>query len=118
MRIPSLPQLVAALLCTLTSSALAADLGRFWNLTGETISSLALSPVGTDQFGANQCANDKDGTVDNDERLRLTNVAPGRYDVRLKFQRSKRQCTVHDVQIKDGGKVAFSLDAKDLKDCR
>lgn len=118
MRVPSLPPLATALLYALTSPALAADLGRFWNLTGETISSLTLAPAGTDQFGANQCINDKDGTVDNDERLRLTGVAPGRYDVRLKFQRSNRQCTMHDVQIKDGGKVAFSLDARDLKDCR
>lgn len=118
MRTPSLRPLAAVLLCALVSPALAADPGRFWNLTGETISSLTLAPAGTDQFGPNQCANDKDGTVDNDERLRLTNVSPGRYDVRLKFQRSHRQCTVHDVQVKDAGKVAFSLELKDLKDCR
>ena len=118
MRTPSLRPLAAVLLCALVSPALAADPGRFWNLIGETISSLTLAPAGTDQFGPNQCANDKDGTVDNDERLRLTNVSPGRYDVRLKFQRSHRQCTVHDVQVKDAGKVAFSLELKDLKDCR
>ncbi len=118
MRNSALRPLAVALLCALTAPALAADPGRFWNLTGETISGLALAPAGTDQYGANQCANDKDGTVDNDERLRLTNVAPGRYDVRLKFQRSNRQCTVRDVQVKDAGKVAFSLEPKDLKDCR
>ena len=117
MRPPFLRPLVAVL-CALASPALAADLGRFWNLTGETISSLTLAPTGTDRFGANQCANDKDGTVDNDERLRLTNVAPGRYDVRLIFQKGNRQCTVRDVQLKDGGKVAFSLQAKDLTECR
>ena len=102
----------------LCAPARAADLGRFWNLTGETISSLTLAPVGTESFGPNQCANDKDGTVDNDERLRLTNLAPGRYDVRIKFQRGDRMCTVHDVTVKDGGKVAFTLEPKDLKDCR
>jgi len=106
------------MLSALVAPALAADPGRFWNLTGKTISSLTLAPAGTEQFGTNQCANDKDGTVDNDERLRLTNVSPGRYDVRLKFQRSTLQCTVHDVQVKEGGKVAFSLEAKDLTDCR
>lgn len=118
MRPPALQPLAAALICALTSPALAADPGRFWNLTGETISGLTLAPAGTDQFGANQCANDKDGTVDNDERLKLTNVKPGRYDVRVKFQRSNRQCTVRDVQLKDTGKVAFLLEPKDLKDCR
>ena len=118
MRTSALRPLAAALLCALTLPTQAADPGRFWNLTGETISSLMLAPAGTDQFGANQCTNDKDGTVDNDERLRLTNITSGRYDVRVKFQRSNRQCTVRDVQVKDGGKVAFSLEPKDLKDCR
>ena len=109
---------LAVVIALASTPALAADLGRFWNLTGETISSLTLAPAGTETFGANQCANDKDGTVDNDERLRLTNLAPGRYDVRIKFQRGGRMCIAHDVVVKDGGKVAFTLEPKDLKDCK
>ena len=30
----------------------------------------------------NQCKNDKDGTVDSDERLRITGVNTGTYDIR------------------------------------
>src|SRR3984893_19099415 len=37
---------------------------RFWNLTSSTIKKLYLSPAGKDAFGADQCANDPDGTVD------------------------------------------------------
>ena len=106
-----------AIMLVLTGSARAADPLRFWNLTGETVSSLTLAPVGTGNFGANQCANDKDGEVDNDERLRLTNVVPGHYDVRVGFKKG-RMCEAHDVTLKPAGKYAFSLDQKDLKDCK
>lgn len=99
-----------------SDGAFGAEPLRFWNLTGETITSLSLAPAGTDRFGANQCANDRDGSVDNDERLRLTNVEPGRYDVRLGFKKG-RMCTVHGVTLRGEGKYAFSLDPANLKDC-
>ncbi|RYF03646.1 MAG: hypothetical protein EOO77_30740 [Oxalobacteraceae bacterium] len=105
------------LLLALTGPARAADPLRFWNLTGETVSSLTLAPTGTTNFGSNQCANDKDGTVDNDERLRLSNVTPGHYDIRIGFQKG-RMCEAHDVTLKPTGKYAFSLDQKDLKNCK
>lgn len=104
-----LPLLVAA-------PVLAAEPMRFWNLTGETVTSLSLAPAGSDTYGPNQCANDRDGSVDNDERLRLTGVAPGRYDVRLGFKPG-RICTVRGVQLRGEGKYAFSLEPADLKDC-
>ena len=106
-----------AILLLLAGPARAADPLRFWNLTGETISSLTLAPAGTAAFGPNQCVNDKDGEVDNDERLRLTNVSPGHYDVRIGFKKG-RVCLARDVSLRGEGKYAFSLDAKDLKDCK
>ena len=56
---------------------------RFWNLTVNTITALQMSPAGKQEWGINQCKNDRDGTVDHDERLRITDVSAGRYDVRL-----------------------------------
>ena len=50
---------------------------RFWNLTGETLTEVSLAPAGTTSFGPNQCANDKDGTVDFDENLTIKGVAAG-----------------------------------------
>ncbi len=107
-----------ALLClfVLAGPALGADTLRFWNLTGETVSSLTLAPAGSDQYGPNQCANDRDGTVDNDERLRLTGIEPGRYDVRIGFKKG-RMCAARGVDVRGGGKYAFSLEPADLTDC-
>lgn len=56
---------------------------RFWNLTRNTISEFYLAPPGSSNWGPNQCKNDKDGVVDPDERLRITDVPSGTYDVKL-----------------------------------
>ena len=111
------PSRILPVLLLLSGQALAADPMRFWNLTGETITGLSLAPVGTTKFGPNQCANDKDGEVDNDERLRLTGLSAGHYDVRVVFKKG-RVCTAHDVTLRGEGKYAFSLDAKDVADCK
>ena len=85
---------------------------RFWNLTGETISEFYLAPAGTTNWGPNQCKNDKDGTVDPDERLRITGVKPGSYDAKFKDVKG-RACIVHSVKVEG----IFSIDEKDLTSC-
>jgi len=87
---------------------------RLWNLTTATISSFQLSPAGKNAWGANQTLNDKDKEVDHDERLRITNVEPGRYDAKVGYRDSK-QCFVRDIEIKTD--AVFSIADKDLKDC-
>jgi hypothetical protein len=87
---------------------------RFWNLTLNTITKLQMSPAGRDAWGADQCQNDRDGTVDHDERLRITGVAPGRYDVKF-VDKTGRVCTVRDVNVKDS--AIFSIEEKQLSDC-
>jgi hypothetical protein len=105
-------------LLALSSGAQAAEQRlTFWNLTSDTITNLVMAPAGTDGFGPNQCANDRDGSVDHDERLRLTGIQPGRYDVRL-TQKRGRVCTVRGVEVKGEGRYAFSLADDDLKDCK
>ena len=105
-------------LLALSSGAQAAEQRlTFWNLTSDTITNLVMAPAGTDGFGPNQCANDRDGSVDHDERLRLTGIQPGRYDVRL-TQKRGRACTVRGVEVKGEGRYAFSLADDDLKDCK
>lgn len=89
----------------------------FWNLTTDAITNLVMAPAGTGTFGPNQCANDRDGSVDHDERLRLTGIQPGRYDVRL-TQKHGRVCTIPGVEVRAEGRVAFSLADEDLKDCK
>ena len=109
-------------LCAALRPALAQERMAFWNLTSFTITNLVMAPAGPDSapagpFGANQCANDRDGTVDHDERLRLLGIAPGRYDVRL-TTKPGRVCTVRNVEVKSGGKYSFSLSDSDLVDCK
>ena len=87
---------------------------RFWNLTANTIVTLQRSPAGQQAWGRNQCDNDKDHEVDHDERLRITDVAPGRYDVRFK-DKTGRVCVVKDIEVKDGD--IFTIEEKDLKEC-
>jgi hypothetical protein len=87
---------------------------RFWNLTLHTVVSLQLSPAGQQAWGRDQCENDRDHEVDHDERLRITDVAPGRYDIRLK-DKTGRTCVVKNIDVKDGD--IFSIEEKDLADC-
>jgi hypothetical protein len=87
---------------------------RFWNLTRHTVSELSLATAGTTTFGPNQCKNDKDGTVDPDERLRITGVTPGTYDVRLKDV-SGRVCIVRGIKLEAG--EIFSIEEKQLTSC-
>lgn len=96
-------------------AAAAADKGvRFWNLTNATIAKLYLSPAGAEKYGANQCENDRDGAVSPNERLKVTNVEPGAYDVKLADAKG-RVCIVRNVSV-EANKV-FSIEDKDLTTC-
>ncbi len=111
-RSPLLVLLIGLSLC----SSLAADRKgiRFWNLTLQTIVTLQMSPAGQEAWGRDQCENDRDHAVDHDERLPITDVQPGRYDVRL-TDKSGRVCIVRNLDVKDGG--IFSIEEKDLSGC-
>jgi hypothetical protein len=102
---------VAAMI--LAQPAMAKDT-RFWNLTSSTVKSLELAPAGSSAFGPNQCANDPDGAVDHDERVKVTGVATGAYDARLKLA-DGRVCMAKAVRIETG--KPFSIEDKDLAGC-
>ena len=76
---------------------------------------LKMSPAGKDSWGPDQCKNDRDGTVDHDERLRINGVGPGRYDVKLS-DKTGRVCIVRNVEVREG--AVFSIEEKQLTDCR
>jgi len=98
-----------------SSSAFAAERPtRFWNLTRHTISEFYLAPAATTNWGANQCRNDRDGTVDPDERLRISDTPPGIYDVKL-ADVSGRVCTVRNIKVEAA--EIFSIEEKDLTSC-
>jgi hypothetical protein len=87
---------------------------RFWNLTRNTITDLHLAPAGTSDWGPDQCKNDKDGTVEPDERLRVTGASSGSYDVKF-TDVTGRHCIVRGITIEAG--AIFSIEEKDLTSC-
>jgi len=87
---------------------------RFWNLTQNTITEFYLAPTGTSDWGPNQCKNDKDGSVDFDERLRISELPPGLYDAKFS-DATGRTCTVQKIKIEPG--TVFSIAEKDLTSC-
>jgi len=106
---------LAAAFVVIASQALAQGRPtRFWNLTRYTISEFYLAPTGTTAWGPNQCKNDKDGTVDADERLPVTGVMPGVYDAKL-VDTSGRTCIVRSIKIEAG--QIFSIEEKELTTC-
>jgi hypothetical protein len=107
--------LILVWLATATSDATAEGRPtRFWNLTRNTISEFYLAPAGTSNWGQNQCKNDKDGSVDSDERLRITDVASGTYDAKF-TDVTGRVCVVPNIKIEAG--AIFSIEEKDLASC-
>jgi hypothetical protein len=106
--------LAAAVLLALVPSGASAKDTQFWNLTANTITSLQLSPPGKNEWGRNQTDNDRDHTVDHDERLKITDTAAGTYDVKF-TDKSGRSCVVSNVQVKAGG--IFTIEEKNLKGC-
>jgi hypothetical protein len=106
--------LAASIVLALIPSAASAKDTQFWNLTANTITSLQLSPAGKNKWGTNQTDNDRDHTVDHDERLKITDTAAGTYDVKF-TDRSGRTCVVPNVQVKVG--AIFTIEEKSLKAC-
>jgi hypothetical protein len=104
---------LSAALIILALPATAKDT-RFWNLTSSTVKSLELAPAGSSAFGPDQCANDPDGAVDHDERLKVTGVATGVYDARLRLA-DGRVCMAKSVRVETG--KPFSIEDKDLVGC-
>ena len=87
---------------------------RFWNLASITIAKFYMAPAGSGKYSANQCENDRDGTVSPDERLKITNITPGQYDVKLADDKGK-VCIVKNIKVE--ADAVFSIEDKDLTNC-
>ena len=107
---------VAAFAVLVSSPALAKDL-QFWNQTTHEFSSVRLAPAGSGNWGGEQTANDPDGAVSADERLKITGVTAGKYDVKLSDKKGF-SCVVSNVEVKAGGKVAFAIDEQMIASCK
>jgi hypothetical protein len=103
------------LACVVAADAFAADKPpQFWNLTTSTVTKLEISKAGANAFQSNQTVNDPDGAVEHDERLKITGVESGVYDIRLTFK-DGRICFARNVNILLG--KPFSIEDKNYADC-
>jgi hypothetical protein len=66
------------------------------------------------ELGPDQCKNDKDGSVEPDERLPIKGIASGQYDAKLSDVRG-RVCIVRGIKIELG--AVFAIEEKDLTSC-
>ena len=107
--------LSVAFIAAFAGTALAAKTTRFWNLTDNTITRFELAPAGTGKFGPDQAKNDKDGSVDHDERLKILATPTGSYDARFTDNKG-RTCMVKAIEVKEGD--VFSIEEKQLTDCK
>jgi hypothetical protein len=88
----------------------------FWNLTSATITHLYLAPAGTAKWTSDECLNDPDKSVDPDERLGLSGVSAGRYDVRLTDAHG-RTCLLRNVELRENTPYALAISEDQMKRC-
>ena len=112
--LPVWANILAALALLLCCSPAQAGNLRFLNRTGVTIVNLQFAPPGSGVWGPNQCKNDDEGEVDHNERLTLTGIQAGRYDVKLGDKKG-RVCTIKNVDVQEGSQVIIR--EQDLASC-
>ena len=84
---------------------------RLWNLTASTFLGVRLAPEETKDFGRNLVKDDKDGEIDVDERLKLTDTPPGIYDAKIELK-GGRKCDVLKLELRRA--EVTSIEEKDL----
>jgi hypothetical protein len=83
--------------------------------TSSDFPELYLAPTGTTSWGSNQTLNDKDKVLDHSERLTLSGVNPGVYDMKLVDSKG-RICIVTGVDLST--KRNFDIRDQNLAQCR
>jgi len=87
-----------------------------YNMTTRTdFKGVYLAPAGTQDWGPNQTVNDKDHSLDTTERLRLTGISAGRYDVKL-VDGHGHSCIARNKDLTQ--ETSFEIRDADLADCR
>lgn len=104
------------LACWVGPAGAASDRFVAYNLTSTTdLTGLYLAPAGTENWGPNQVLTDKDKVLDHGERLRLSGITRGRYDVKVTFGKD-RSCVKHGIDLTQD--PTFDIRDEDLAHCR
>lgn len=80
-----------------------------------SFSGVYFAPAGTTAWGPNQALNDDDKELDFGERLTLTGLDPGLYDVKL-IDKKGRTCIMHKVDLTKA--ASFDIRDADLARCQ
>jgi len=75
---------------------------------------LYVAQAGTQTWGTNQTLNDKDKSLDVSERIALTGLKPGHYDVKLVTENGK-SCIVKNVDLTK--EKTFVIKEEQISDC-
>lgn len=109
-------QVACLLVATLFGAAAAAERFFVYNLTTSTeFTGVFLAPAGTQNWGANQALNDKDHSLDVTERLSITGIAHGRFDVKLQTEKGGT-CVKSNVDLTK--ETSFDIRDTDIAGCR
>ncbi|HUA76895.1 MAG TPA: hypothetical protein VMA86_04435 [Acetobacteraceae bacterium] len=115
MRLPAFSVCAAVLLAGGISAAAAPNYFAY-NLTATTtFTGVYLAPAGGTQWGPNQALNDDDKELDFGERLTLTGLNPGIYDVKL-VDKNGRTCLLRGVNLTK--EMSFEIRDASLTDCK
>jgi hypothetical protein len=107
---------IAALVAGMGGAAGAADRFYAYNMTTSTeFTSLSLAPANTQRWGKNQTLNDKDHSLEASERLAITGISHGRFDVRLTDSKG-HTCLKRAVDLTK--ETTFDIRDSDLATCR
>ncbi|HTW27118.1 MAG TPA: hypothetical protein VME92_08330 [Acetobacteraceae bacterium] len=82
--------------------------------TATDFTGVYMAPAGTTRWGPNQALNDPDKSLDMTERLVITGIRPGHYDVRL-VDRKGRACVMKGVDLTH--ERSFEIRDQDLTGC-
>jgi hypothetical protein len=109
------PAMAVALALAASLPAWAADKFYAFNSTGTTdFKGVYLAPEGTQNWGPNETKNDDNGTLDHGERLKLTGIQHGRFDVKLQDEKG-HTCLKHGVDLTK--ETSFEIRDADLAAC-
>ncbi len=107
---------VACMLVAASCGAAAAGERFFvYNLTTSTeFTGVFLAPAGTQSWGSNQALNDKDHSLDVTERLSITGIEHGQFDVKLQTEKG-RTCVKSNVDLTK--ETSFDIRDTDIAGC-
>ena len=115
LRVPCLLPALSVLCILASPAALAADRFFGFNDTTSTVfTGVYLAPAGTTAWGSNQALNDKDKTWESGERLAITGLPRGRFDLKV-VDKSGRTCIKHGIDTTRD--TSFDIRDQDLRDC-